>query len=440
MIKSFIKNTIIGIIVLCTCCNALAFSVIRDAQTEYVLKQYLQRAFEAAGLNPENADLVLINDPSVNAFVAGGQTVFIHTGLITTAENVDDFMFVISHEIGHIVGGHIVRGYQEYQKLQNASLITTVLGGLVALASGRPDAGIAVMMGGNTSALGMFTAYRQTEESTADRTAVDIMEKTGYSLQGFNNIMKTLRNQERIIDSGENPYFRTHPMTQQRINDMNRFLTDTKPVHKDAEFDLVRAKLIAFLSPIEKTKSLYRDDSLPARYARAIALYRDNKVSDSLKAIDELIAEYPENPYFHELKGQIFFETAQIQPSIQSYKKALSFLPDSLLINLAYANALLESAEPNEVSEAIQALQRVVHQDTDIPAAWQLLARAYDLQNKSALSNYAMAEFYMATHKSADAQRMAEQALKGLKKDEPTYQRAKDIIDFNKKSVSDKKN
>lgn len=120
------------------------------------------------------------------------------------------------------------------------------------MASGRPDAGIAVMMGGNTSALGMFTAYRQTEESTADRTAVDIMEKTGYSLQGFNNVMKTIMSYERITDAGENPYFRTHPLTQQRINDMERFLKNPAPLHSDLQFELVKAKLIAFCIPPNK--------------------------------------------------------------------------------------------------------------------------------------------------------------------------------------------
>ncbi len=432
MFKKLIKNCFVFLIVAFLTTNTQAMSVIRDAETETVLIKYVQQAFQAAGLDPKNAELILINDPSVNAFVAGGQTIFVHTGLITNAQNVDDFVFVVSHEIGHIVGGHVIRGYQEYQRLQNASLITTVLGGLVALASGRPDAGIAVMMGGNTSAMGMFTAYRQTEESTADRTAVDIMEKTGYSLQGFSNIMKTILSQERIIDSGENPYFRTHPMTQQRINDMKVFLKNTKPVHNDLNFDLVKAKLIAFLSAPKQTRALYRDDTLPARYARAIAQYRDNQIDKAVTEMDVLIAEYPDNPYFHELKGQILFETGQIQPAITAYQKALAILPDSLLINLAYANALLESAQPDEVKTAVQSLQRVTHQDTDIPAAWQLLARAYDLQKERALANYAMAEFYMSTNKPADAKRMANQALKGLKKKTPAYQRAKDIVEMGK--------
>lgn len=432
MLKHLIKNCFTFLFITLLSTNASAFSIIRDAETETVLMNYVRQSFKAAGLDPKNAQLILVNDASINAFVAGGQTIFVHTGLITNAKNVDDFVFVISHEIGHIVGGHVVRGYQEYQRLQKASLITTVLGGLVALASGRPDAGIAVMMGGNTSALGMFTAYRQTEESTADRTAVDIMEKTGYSLQGFNNVMKTIMSYERITDAGENPYFRTHPLTQQRINDMERFLKNPAPLHSDLQFELVKAKLIAFLYPPKQTAALYRDNSLPAQYAKAIALYRSNRVTESLNAMNQLIEKNPDNPYFHELKGQILFETGQIQPAIQAYQQALSILPDSLLINLAYANVLLESAKPNEVDQALSALLTVTHQDAEIPAAWQLLARAYDLKKERFLANYAMAEFFMSTNQISDAKKMAKKAVQGLDKKSVSYQRANDIIDIGK--------
>ena len=177
--------------------SAQALSVIRDTEAEAVMLSYLRNIFKAAGLNPQNAQVILVNDPSVNAFVAGGQTVFIHTGLLTQAQSVDDVIFVLSHETGHIVGGHITRGQGVLSQAQGAALISTILGGLVAVA-GRPDAGIAVMMGGSTSAAGLFTAYRQGEESAADRTAVDIMKRLNYSMIGFENTMKTIQAQERL--------------------------------------------------------------------------------------------------------------------------------------------------------------------------------------------------------------------------------------------------
>lgn len=148
--------------------------------------------------------------------------------------------------------------------------------------------------------------------------------------------------------------------------------------------------------------------------------------------MNQLIEKNPDNPYFHELKGQILFETGQIQPAIQAYQQALSILPDSLLINLAYANVLLESAKPNEVDQALSALLTVTHQDAEIPAAWQLLARAYDLKKERFLANYAMAEFFMSTNQISDAKKMAKKAVQGLDKKSVSYQRANDIIDIGK--------
>ena len=183
--------------------NAWALNLIRDTEIEKTVTGYVQQIFKAANLPPENAEIVLINDPSINAFVAGGQTIFIHTGLITHAKYIDDLIFVLSHETGHIVGGHVTRGITEYQKAQKTALISTVLGGVLAVASGRPDAGIAVMMGSQSSAMGTFTAYRQVEESSADRIAVDIVQKLGYSMNGFSNIMTMIQAEERL-NAGEN--------------------------------------------------------------------------------------------------------------------------------------------------------------------------------------------------------------------------------------------
>lgn len=407
---------------------AAALNVIRDAETETVLLGYMKKAFTAAGLDPENAELVIINDPNINAFVAGGQTVFVHSGLITQSKSVDDFMFVISHEIGHIVGGHVIRGQLEAQKIQKSVIISSILGGLVAVAGGRPDAAIAVIIGADTSFGGLFYAYRQTEESTADRTAVDIMQKTGYSMLGFADIMKNIMATERITNSSDNVYGRTHPLTQQRVNDMERFLQNPLPPKYDERFELVRAKLVGFMYPPKQTNLIYNDNKLPAQYARAIALYRDNKVAASLSAIDQLIADNPKNPYFHELKGQILFETGQVKPAADAYKQAVKYAPDSVLINLSYANVLIESGTPENMKLATTALHAATHIEDDIPVAWQLMARAYDAQKNAPMSAYAMAEYYMTLGQLKDAKRMAKKAMNKLDKNASYAQRAADIL------------
>lgn len=412
--------------------NASAFSVIRDAETEKVVLSYVQKIFQAANLPPENAQIVLINDDSVNAFVAGGQTIFIHTGLITHAQNVDDLMFVLSHEIGHIVGGHVIRGQEQYAKIQTMSLITTLLGGLVAVASGEPGAGVALMMGGQSSAIGLFTAYRQTEESSADRIAMDLMQKTGYSAKGFLSIMDTIEKQERISAPEEGTYFKTHPVTRQRVTDLAHFTETTLPLTQDEQFDLIRAKLIGFLYPPKQVLQLYRGNTPADQYARAISAYQNNDIQSAIKQLDLLIQERPKNPYFHELKGQILFETGQIDDALKSYEQAYQLTTHEPLINLAYAHVLLEKGNKSSVQKSIDLIKGVLLLHPDIAFGWQLLARAFDNQGKNALALYATAEQYMAQNKIEAAKSMAQKARdKGIT-DKTVNNRIDDILSMKK--------
>ena len=320
-----------------------AISVIRDTETEGVILTYIRQIFKAAGLNPNNAQVVLVNDSSINAFVAGGQAIFVHSGLITTAKTVDDLIFVLAHETGHIVGGHIVRGQGIYSKARTTALISTILGGLVAVA-GRPDAGLAVMMGGATSASGIFTAYQQTEESAADRTAVDILKKTNYSLKGFENTMSAIQAQERLSAESDFSYLRTHPLTKDRIKALERFTKNAQPTKEDIRFELIKAKLIGFLYDPKETFSIYQHQSdMPADYARSIALYRSHQFNQSQLLLDKLIAQKPDYPYFYELKAQFYLETGDIDNAIRWYRKTVQMMPNAPLIQLSLAQALLQN-------------------------------------------------------------------------------------------------
>lgn len=424
------KNIFCFVIVLLMSLQAHAMSFIRDTEVEGVLLSYVQNIFKQVNLNPKNAQVVLVNDEDINAFVAGGQTIFIHTGLITQSQTVDDVMFVLAHETGHIVGGHIVRGQNVYSKAQTTALISTILGGLVAVA-GRPDAGIAVMLGGNTSAMGLFTSYQQTEESAADRTAVDIMNKTHYSMLGFKHTMKLIQMQDRLNSRDDFSYLRTHPMTQERINALERFWTHPLPLTQDIRFELIKAKLIGFLYPPRRVFDIYYNkQGLPADYARAIALYRDRRLAESLNIIDSLIARKPDYPYFYELKAQFSLETGRISEAITYYKKALSLLPNAPLMRLSLAQALLENPNKQNAIEAEENLKKVIAYDPDMPFAWQLLANAYELQGKQNDIPYAMAELYRTQGDLKSAKKMAKKALTTLPKNTPAYQHAEDILEL----------
>lgn len=411
--------------------RGMAFSVIRDTETEELLLGYVRPIFKAAGLNPDNAEVVIVNDPSINAFVAGGQTIFIHTGLFLKAETPDEVVFVLSHETGHIVGGHVVRGYQALQNAQTTALISTVLGGVLAVAGGRPDAGIAVMMGGQSSAMGMFTKYRQTEESSADRTAVDILNKTGYSMSGFEKIMKSIKAAERLNNSGDG-YLRSHPLTQTRIEELKRFLDNPLPLHQEPAFDLVKAKLAGFLETPDKVFLTYKGDTAADRYAQAIAYYRQNNFQKAFEKLNGLITEQPDNPYFYELKGQLFFETGHLDEAAQAYSQANALKKNAPLIQLSYAQVLLEQGGKTNAKAAEDLLKIVTQTEPDSPFGWQLLAKAYDRQGKPLEADYAMVEFDRAGGRLPQAQKRAKRIIDQFPENPLVHQRLKDILDIGK--------
>ncbi len=431
------KKTVLLLGLLFISCQTWGLNLIRDTEVEQTLTSYVQKIFKAAGLPPENAEIVLVNDPSINAFVAGGQTIFIHTGLITHAKYVDDLIFVLSHETGHIVGGHITRGITEYKKAQKTALISTILGGILAVASGRPDAGIAVMIGSQSSAMGTFTAYRQVEESSADRIAVDIVNKLGYSMKGFSSIMDMIQAEERLNASEyQMTYLRTHPMTSDRKQNISHFLINAPHFRDEPKFRRMRAKLVAFMGDEKQAQHQYSGTTNDDLYAQAIIDYRQHRLDDAFQKLDQIIEQEPNNPYLYELKGQFKFETGNMDESIQNYQKALS-LVDAPLIRIALAQALLEKGDKKDAESALIHLDRAILKEGDTGLPWRLMATAYDRMDKNDLAQYAMARYYYATGKTKQSKKIAEKVIQKLDKNSVAYQRVDDLLEHIKTDEKD---
>ena len=409
--------------------QAFALSVIRDSEIEFVLTNYARQIFKTVHLPPENAEIVLINDPTINAFVAGGQTIFVHTGLITSAKSADDLVFVLSHETGHIVGGHITRGMAAMEKAQTTALISTLMGGLLAVVAGRPDAGIAVMLGSQSSAMGSFAGYRQTEESSADRVAVDVVRKLGYSMQGFTNVMKEIQAQERLNADEYQNYLRTHPITQDRRQNLQRFTDKAGPVHQDKNFTRIKAKLAGFLWEPKQVRSTYTGQSADDIYARAIADYHDHQTDKALAALNSLLQKEPENAYLYELKGQFEFETGRLSDAVKDYEMAVQKAPEAALIRISLAQSLLERDQKGDAKKALDHLIHATLNEEDSPLVWQLMAKAYDRLKRPAFASCAMAEFYLTSNKKEQALKMAKKALKDLPEESVCANRMHDILD-----------
>ena len=292
-----------------------------------------------------------------------------------------------------------------------------IAAGAAAVSTGRGDAAMAVILGSQNSALNSMLNYQVQEERSADESAVKLLNATRQSTQGLLDFMKKIKQKNMLSGIEESPYFRTHPLTNERISHFTEVGKNNRnpTAHRlDGEFKMIKAKLAAFLLDKEKAYRLYpsNDNSAPARYAHAILAFRGGNVARALHLIDGLLKEQPANPYFHEQKAQFLFESGQVKKSIASYNRALELLPNNYLLQNSLAHAILESSpSQSEVKRAITLLQKSLH-GMDNPFSWQLLARAYDMDNQPAASYYAAAEYSYAMDNLETAQRQLKHAQK----------------------------
>lgn len=422
-ITGFFRKTVIGLIcsvllqsAFLSDASAASISLISDEETEQFLARQLRPVFKAADIPFNRNNIYIVNDDSLNAFVGDGNNMFVHTGTLMKANDENEIAGVLAHETGHIMGGHILRQKIKLQNMQQISLASMLAAGAAAAATGRADAAIAIMMGTQSSMLNAMLAYQVEEERSADESAVKLLQKTEQSPAGMRNFMKKIDRQNRLNGIAENPYFRTHPVTAERISFLNNAVRQSPfpaPAQPSNEFLRIKAKLSAFVEEPRKVLQKYppSDKSTPARYAQAIVFFRMLKLNQSLKILNELIAEEPENPYFHELKGQIFMETGKIKPARTEYQKALSLLPNSALFQINLAQAVLEdNPNRNELEHTAEILNKSLLQRPDT-YGWLLLSRAYGGLNDAANSNYAAAEYSLRIGAAETARRQANTAL-----------------------------
>jgi predicted Zn-dependent protease len=410
------------------------FNVIRDVEIEDILKADGTPVWRAAGIPPESIRVVIINDSTLNAFVAGGMNIFFHTGLLQATDTPEQLIGVIAHETGHIAGGHLVRGSGAMKDASAEAILTMVLGVGAAVLSGDPKAGAAVITGGQQIAQRNILSFSRAQESSADAAGMRFLDNAKLSSSGLLEFLEKLSGQELLPVDRQVEFVRTHPLTRDRM-DAVRYHVEQSPL-KDARagpdfterHERMKAKLLGYLKP-EAALLRYgeKDARLPARYARAIALYRKGEVDKSLAMIDQLIKEEPNNPYFYELKGQVLFENARVREAIPAYKKAIDLLPGAGLIHAAYAHALLETQDPGLLEQAITRLNQSLRTEPREPSTWRLLATAWGRKQDDGMVAYCLAEEALTRGDRKGAHKLAERAVKLLPKGSPYALRALDI-------------
>jgi len=427
----------LGALALITATPAAAQGLIRDAEIEDTLRVYTNPLLEAAGLDPADVDLYIVNDSSVNAFVAGGQNIFVHTGLLLAADTPNEIIGVLAHETGHISGGHGARRAQDMQRALGPMLISIGLG-VLAIAAGAPDAGAALISGSQAFGMGEIVRHTQVQESSADQAAVQFLDATGQSGRGLITFFNTQIRPYEFMVRRAPPWMMTHPFSSDRVEALRQRVQSANNVDAvDSEenlrrFRFMQAKLIGFIQNQGQTLARYplRDTSQPARYARAVAYYRVSDLTRARAELDVLMREDPNNPYFQELMGQILFENGRAEESIAYHRRSLELAPNQPLLLINLARALTSAHGRRGADEAIPLLQAAAAREPDNAYAWRELAAARDLQGEEGLAQLASAEQNFALGDYNAALSFAERARRTLPRNTPSYQRANDIVLF----------
>lgn len=409
--------------------------LIRDTEIENIIRAYAEPVFGAAGMNADDIRVHILHDESLNAFVIDGFNMFIHTGLMREADNAEQLIGVIAHETGHIAGGHVAKLTQQVKGIADIPLIAMIVGVGLGVLAQDSRATVAAASLGNHLAQRQFLAYARGHENSADQLGLRYLDEAGISAEGLLSFLGRLQNEEYLVVERQSPYVRTHPITSQRIEFVRRHVEQSPATGKsvppafEAMHARLHAKLDGFLDFPNRTLAKYKetDDSIPARYARAIAYHRDAQTRKALGLIDGLIADHPGDAYFHELKGQILFESGRPADAAEAYSDAVELMPEAPLIRTALAQALNATEAPGAYEQALQHLQASVRKDKRYPMTWLQMAIAYGRTGEMGQSALAGAEYNVLVHRYEDARAQVLRAEDLLEQGSPGWQRAQDI-------------
>ena len=421
-------------------------SLIRDTEIEEIVREDATPIWKAAGLNPDAIQLHLVGDKEIQAFVAGGQQMFIYTGLLIKTKTPDELMGVIAHETGHVAGGHVARS-DEGMKGAAATYLATMGLGLLAALSGHGDAAAGLMYSSGYFATLNILGYTRTQEASADQAAAKYLDAAGVSGKGLVDFFDNFRYEEVFANAKRDKYFQSHPISSQRIDSLASVVS-AKPNYNKvdspealAKHAIMVAKLKGFIEYPQQVLQDYpeTDQSYPARYARAIAAYRELKTDDALKQIDALIADQPNNPYLFELKGQVLYEAGRIKESEAPHRKSVELKPGAPLLQINLGQTLVALDDDTRLDDAIEHLKKALSISDDEPMAWRLLSQAYDRKGEAGLARLAAAEQNFNLGQMPAARDFAGRARELLTKDTPQWRRANDIVQVAEASMRDQK-
>ncbi|MBR0844442.1 M48 family metallopeptidase [Bradyrhizobium liaoningense] len=419
--------------------------VLRDTETEQLLREYTRPILRVAGLEKQNIQMVIINDGSFNAFVADGRRIFVNWGAVLQSETPNQIIGVLAHETGHLAGGHLSKMREQLATAQTQMIIAMLLGAGALVGStrsgsagnnGLANAGAAAIAGPQEMIRRTLLSYQRQQEENADRAGVKFLTSTGQSPKGMYETFKRFTGESLFASRGADPYLQSHPMPAERVAALQEFASTSPYWDKKDDpalqlrHDMVRAKISAFM---ERPETVYRrypqtNDSLPARYARAISTYLHGDLRSALAQIDALIQVQPNNPYFYEVRGQALLESGKPAEAIAPLRKAAQLSNNAPLIEMLLGQALVGTDNKAYTDDAIRILRAAVAREPEAPLGYTQLAMAYGRKGDYAEADLASAQAAYLRGDNKTARELATRAKTRFAIGTPGWVKADDIV------------
>lgn len=411
-------------------------SVITDTEIQKVVGDLISPLLVAADMSPSRTKIHIVADDTFNAFVMGGEDVYIYTGLLTRIQTPNALRAVVAHELGHTLGGHMAQMSDRMAIEMKRAMIIQALGVGLMLTGGNASLGAGMVAGAGGVAHQSLLSFSRDEERIADNMGVDLMLRANQNPDGFLEVFTQMNEMSEHIESKINPNSINHPLTSERLNNVRQKLAkiNVKKMPHDGqktiyEYNMVRAKLVGYLDTEERVRALYpsSDKSDAAIYARAIANMQRGNLSGASVGTKTLISRHPKNPYFYELLGDIKYKYGHFDDSVIAYEQALKLVATAPQIESALALVLNERNKPGDKERAIELCKHSLLMEPE-PMAYWVMALAY---GDDARADWALAEYYMMQKQPAKAKKHARTAKSNLKPNSPEHIKANDILNNN---------
>jgi len=377
-------------------------------------------------LKDRRLEVVIIDNPTINAFAVPGGVVGVHNGAFLYADNEAQLASILGHELAHLSQRHFARGVEQQQQSM-LPMMAGMLGALVLAATARGDAGMAAMAATQAAAQQNRLSFSRENEQEADRVGMETLVKADYDPNAFASMFENMLAANRF--AGRNPpeFLLTHPLTESRVSDArNRAREYPRKVYVDnLDYQLMRARVEVQLASsnsdaVKKFKARLKDSTRNTEadhYGMALAYLQAGRFAEAREQLSPLLQKDPRRLAYIVTDADIDVAAGDAEHAATKLQAQLRVNPGNYPLAMAYADALLKSNQPH-LAEAV--LQEQVKARPNDPDVWYELAEMHGLAGNILGVHQARAEYFVLNGVLDKAEQQLNYALKLVKNDQIT--------------------